>query len=89
MTAAVQSPAQLKGRTMTFAQKLQHFLEQRQWSVNELARQSGVPYTTLKAYFQRKKTDRPRLPTYASVVAICKALDVPTDSFKDCSDWGN
>lgn len=75
-------------RPMTFASCLHALLEKKGWSVNELARQSGVPYPTLKSYFQtNKKTGRSRLPTYANVVAICKALEVSTDYFTECVDW--
>ncbi len=75
-----------------FADALRTQLEKKGWSVNRLATESGVPYTTLKAYFQAKKAKRDepppssRLPTYASVVAICKALNVSTDVFADCED---
>ena len=74
---------------VTFAEKLRQLLDARDWSVNELALRADVPYTTLKAYFQvNKKTNKARLPTYANVVAICRALGISTDSFQDCSDWG-
>ncbi len=72
---------------VTFHKKLQQLLESKALSVHELAQQAGVPYTTLKAYFQKKKDGRHRLPTFGVVVAICKSLDVPTDYFADCSDW--
>ena len=40
----------------------------------ELARQSGVPYSTLK-----KWGVKPKMPGAISVLKVCKVLDVPAE----------
>ena len=70
---------------MTFAQKLSRLLDEKGWSVNRLATESGVPYTTLKSYFQSGERTS-RVPSYPNALAICRALGVAAYYFGDCDD---
>lgn len=70
---------------MTFAVKLQKALDDRGWSVGRLAAESGVPYTTLKSYFQKRR-DTSKLPSYSTALSICKVLGVEAGYFADCDD---
>jgi transcriptional regulator with XRE-family HTH domain len=47
----------------------------------ELASKAGVPLTSLRGHEQGQ-----RVPSWASVVKLAKALSVPTDAFSECDE---
>lgn len=76
---------------MTFRDTLAAALEQKGWSRGELAKQSGVPYATVKSWFQahKDKDENPtgRLPSIKHLAAVARAIGVSLDHFKDCDEF--
>jgi transcriptional regulator with XRE-family HTH domain len=60
-------------------------MDERGISVRKLAKASGLPLGTVSTYLL--KGEGSRLPTYASVVKISKALGVDAGIWADCEDF--
>lgn len=71
---------------MTFRDSLRKLLFEREISVAELSRQTHIPYQTLKTYTAKSGKVK-RSPSYAHVIAVCRALGVTGDYFADCDDF--
>lgn len=56
--------------------KLKIFMQEKQWSVYKLAKESGIPYSSLNNLFQRNT--EPTLPTLRK---ICAGLDISLSAF--------
>jgi transcriptional regulator with XRE-family HTH domain len=70
---------------MTFRDTLLQLMVVKGWSVNDLARESGLSFATVRSYTS-KKGKGGRLPTLGNALKIAAALGVSVEVFKDCSD---
>lgn len=76
--------APLRSREMQFRERLLELMNERGWSVNDLARESGLPYPTVRSYTSGGKAKR--LPTLVNAAKLAKALGVSVEVFVECSD---
>lgn len=65
----------------TFADVLRKLREKAGLTQQELADKAGMPVGSLRNHEQGQ-----RLPSWAAVVKLARALGVPTDSFADCDE---
>lgn len=66
---------------MKFAQKLRHLRDEAKFSEAKLADASGVSFHSIHQYGQGR-----RMPSFAAVVKIAKALGVTCEAFAECDD---
>jgi transcriptional regulator with XRE-family HTH domain len=69
---------------MTFASKLLQLMQDRGWSVSDLAQHAGLSFTTVRSYTAKGKNKR--LPTLVNALRLATALGVSLEEFKECSD---
>jgi transcriptional regulator with XRE-family HTH domain len=69
---------------MTFRAKLLELMAVREWSVSDLARESGLTFPTVRSYTSTGKNRR--LPTLVNAIKLAEALGVSLEEFKDCTD---
>lgn len=68
----------------TFAERLRVLMEAKGWSVNDLARESGLSFNTVKSYLASGANNR--LPTLANARRLAKALECTVDYLSESSD---
>jgi transcriptional regulator with XRE-family HTH domain len=68
-------------RGMKFKDVLRDLRKQAGMTQEELAKKAGVPLPSLRGHEQGQ-----RIPSWASVVKLAKALSVSTDAFSDCDE---
>lgn len=56
--------------------KITLLLEQRQWSMYRLAKESGIPYSSLNSLFQKNNQ-----PTISTLEKICDGLNISMGEF--------
>lgn len=56
--------------------RIQYFLRYKHWSVYKLAKESGLPYSSLNNIFNRKTC-----PTLPTLEKICKGLNISLSEF--------
>lgn len=56
--------------------KINLLLEQRQWSMYRLAKESGIPYSSLNSLFQKNNQ-----PTISTLEKICDGLNISIGEF--------
>jgi transcriptional regulator with XRE-family HTH domain len=66
---------------MRFQDVLKELRRQAGLTQAELAEKSGIPLPSLRGHEQGQ-----RVPSWASVVRLAKALAVSTDAFSDCDE---
>jgi len=71
---------------MTFREALRKLIVDKDISLKELAEKAGIKYQTAKGYTSKSAKRKPSVP---HLIAICRALDVSLDTFKDCEDLQN
>lgn len=58
--------------------RIQYFLEFKHWTLYKLAKESGVPYSSLNNSFHKKTT-----PTFFTLQKICNGLGISLSEFFD------
>jgi transcriptional regulator with XRE-family HTH domain len=66
---------------MNFKEVLRDLRKRSGLTQEELARKAGIPVTSLRGHEQGQ-----RVPSWASVVKLAKALGVSTDAFAGCDE---
>jgi transcriptional regulator with XRE-family HTH domain len=66
---------------MKFKDVLRELRSRRKLTQEELADKAGIPVTSLRGHEQGQ-----RVPSWASVVKLAKALNVSTDVFSHCDE---
>lgn len=66
---------------MRFAEKLKGLRKAAGLTQEALARRAGVPLPSLRGHEQGQ-----RVPSWASVCRLARALGVPTDAFAECEE---
>ena len=61
-----------------FGENLKRVREEKGWTQQKLADESGVPVSTLRGYEQGQRS-----PTWEAVVSIAEALGVSLDVFRE------
>lgn len=69
---------------MLFGDKLRQLMQDRKWSVSDLAQKSGLSFPTVRAYVAKNKAKR--LPTLANAIKLATAFGVSLEEFRDCTD---
>lgn len=57
-------------------QKIQELLDERDWSLYRLAKESGIPYASLSSLFQKNNQ-----PTVSTLRRICAGFDISMAEF--------
>lgn len=70
----------------TFRETLRTLLVQKDIKLIDLAKKAGISYAAAKGYTSKSFTRKPSVP---HLIAICKALEIPLDTFRDCEDLQN
>ncbi|MBN9518771.1 helix-turn-helix transcriptional regulator [bacterium] len=65
----------------TFADVLRNLRTEAGWTQQQLADKSGIPISSIRGHEQGQ-----RVPSWASVVKLAKALGVSTDAFAECDE---
>jgi transcriptional regulator with XRE-family HTH domain len=66
---------------MKFKDVLRDLRKQAGLTQEELARKAGVPVTSLRGHEQGQ-----RVPSWASIVKLARALGISTDAFSNCDE---
>lgn len=73
---------------MTSRDVIRRLLVEKDFTLIALARKADIPYQTMKGYSAKSEKAR-RTPPIYHLIAICKALDVSLDLFRECEDLQN
>lgn len=57
-------------------QKIKELLAERNWSIYKLAKESGIPYSSLNSLFQKNNQ-----PTLSTLEKICKGFHISVSEF--------
>ena len=64
-------------------QKIKELMEERGWSLYKLAKESGIPYSSLNSLFQKNNQ-----PTITTLERICAGLHITLgEFFSDCTPY--
>ena len=64
-------------------QKIKELMEERGWSLYKLAKESGIPYSSLNSLFQKNNQ-----PTITTLERICAGLHITMgEFFSDCTPY--
>ena len=70
---------------MTFSQKLRLLMQEKGWSVSDLAQAAGLAFPTVRSYTAKGKNGR--IPTLANAFKLATALGVNVEVFKECDNF--
>jgi transcriptional regulator with XRE-family HTH domain len=66
---------------MKFVEKVRRMRDEKGRAELQLVEDTGLPHSTLKNYLRGTRT-----PSFAAVMALARAFEVPLDAFAECSD---